>query len=104
MRLQFNLREKRSGRFRLGTLALSIAVALGAVAAAGLLDARNVAMADWRHAPWCAYLGGRDGGYDCGYYTFEQCMATARGLGGSCTPNPWVVQDPDRQWRRSRKY
>src|SRR4030081_27190 len=65
MRLQFNLREERSGRFRLGTLALSIAVALGAVAAAGLLDARNVAMADWRHAPWCAYLGGRDGGYDC---------------------------------------
>src|SRR5215475_3027923 len=51
------------------------------------LDARTDASADWRQlAPWCAYLGGRDGGYDCSYYTFEQCMATARGLGNSCAP------------------
>jgi len=105
MQLQFNLREKRSGRFRGGLLALKIALALGALAAAGLLDSRHTATADWRQAaPWCAYMGGRDGGYDCGYYTFEQCMATARGLGGSCAPNPRVAQDPDRQWRRSRKY
>ena len=103
-RFRLDLGERRSGRFRHGMLALKIVVALGAVAAAGLFDTRNAAMADWRQAaPWCAYMGGRDGGYDCGYYTFEQCMATARGLGGSCAPNPRVVQDPDRQGRRTRR-
>jgi hypothetical protein len=102
---RFNQSERRSGRFRPGLVALKIAVALGAIAAAGLLDTRNAAMADWRQAaPWCANMGGRDGGFDCGYYTFEQCMATARGLGGNCVPNPRVAQDPDRQWRRSRRY
>jgi hypothetical protein len=78
---------------RRGWLALNIAVALGATAAATLLDARTAATA--RPAPpWCANLGGRDGGWDCGYFTFEQCMATARGLGGSCQPNPWAVWGP----------
>jgi Protein of unknown function (DUF3551) len=77
---------------------LNIAVALGAIAGAGLLDARTAIRADWQQrAPWCAYQGGRDGGYDCGYYTFEQCMATARGLGNSCAPNPRVAFDPYRQ-------
>jgi hypothetical protein len=85
-------------------LALKIAVALGAIAGAGLFDARNAATAGSRQpAPWCAYLGGFDGGFDCGYYTFEQCMATARGLGGRCQPNPSVAQNPDRQPRRARR-
>jgi hypothetical protein len=103
--VRLNLSEAGSDHFRRGVLALKIAVALGVVATAGLLDTRNAAMADWRQtAPWCAYMGGRDGGYDCGYYTFEQCMATARGLGGSCMPNPRVVQAPEeRQWRRARR-
>jgi hypothetical protein len=87
-------------------LALKIAVAFCAVAGAGVLDARTAATADWRQlAPWCAAMGGRDGGYDCGYYTFEQCMATARGLGGNCAPNPRVAFDPYKQPqpRRARK-
>jgi Protein of unknown function (DUF3551) len=25
---------------------------------------------------------------DCSYYTFQQCVVSARGVGGSCTPNP----------------
>jgi uncharacterized protein DUF3551 len=92
------------GKNRPAGFALEIALALGVLAGAGLLDARNTATADWRQiAPWCAYLGGADGGYDCGYYTFEQCMATARGLGGSCAPNPRVVQNPDRPPRRTRR-
>ena len=85
-------------------LALHVAIALGTVAGAGVLDARTAARADWQQlAPWCAALGGRDGGNDCGYYTFEQCMATARGLGGYCSPNPRVAYDPYRQPRRNRK-
>jgi hypothetical protein len=47
-----------------------------------------------RPAPWCANLGG-DFGLDCGYYSFEQCMETARGLGNSCSPNP-SAQGTDR--------
>ena len=74
------------------------------IAGAGAIDSQAPATADWRQlAPWCANLGGRDGGYDCGYYTFEQCMATARGLGGSCAPNPRASYQPDRQPRRVRK-
>ena len=68
--------------------ALKVAVALGTLAGTSEMSA-TAARADWaRPAPWCANLGGRDGGWDCGYYTFDQCMATARGLGGSCAPNP----------------
>jgi hypothetical protein len=35
---------------------------------------------------WCA----RDsrGGTNCGFHTFEQCMANISGIGGSCAPNP----------------
>jgi hypothetical protein len=87
-------------------LGLKLAVALGAVAGAGLVDVQNAATAQGRRpAPWCAALGGRDGGWDCGYYTFEQCMATARGLGGYCSPNPRVAFDPYRQPppRKTRK-
>jgi hypothetical protein len=85
-------------------LALKIAIALVAVAGAGGLDARTAAIADWRQpAPWCAFLGGQGGGYDCGYYTFEQCMATARGLGGYCVPNPSALWAPEQPPRRVRK-
>jgi hypothetical protein len=87
-------------------LGLKLAVALGAVAGAGLVDVQNAATAQGRRpAPWCAAMGGRDGGWDCGYYTFEQCMATARGLGGSCAPNPWAIYAaPNPPPRRARRY
>jgi uncharacterized protein DUF3551 len=83
--------------------ALKIAVVLGVVVGAQLLDSGSVAFAQRRAPPWCAYLGGRDGGFDCSYYTFEQCMATARGLGGRCQPNPAAVQDQYWQPRRYRR-
>ncbi|MBI4275710.1 MAG: DUF3551 domain-containing protein [Rhizobiales bacterium] len=41
-------------------------------------------------AGWCAVL--KVGGTSCGFTTFEQCMATVSGIGGSCyqdrTPDP----------------
>ena len=77
-------------------LALNIAAALGVVVAAAALDARIAGTAGARPpAPWCANLGGRDGGWDCSYHTFEQCMATARGLSGNCQPNPWALAAPN---------
>jgi hypothetical protein len=86
-------------------LALRTIVALGVAVGAGLLDTRSAAHADWRQlAPWCAYQGGFGGNFDCSYYTWGQCMATARGLGGYCSPNPRVAYDPYRQPRRVRQY
>jgi len=39
--------------------------------------------------PWCAYYNrGGGGAENCGWATFEQCLATVRGMGGSCGPNP----------------
>jgi hypothetical protein len=69
-----------------------------------MLDLRTVAHADWRQlAPWCAYLGGFGGGFDCAYYSLEQCLATARGLGNYCSPNPRAAYQPQRPPRRIRR-
>jgi hypothetical protein len=57
--------------------------------------------ADWRQsAPWCANLGG-GWGFDCSYHTLAQCLATARGLGGSCAPNPRAFYRAER-FKRQR--
>ena len=48
--------------------------------------------------PWCANYGGSGkGGYgasSCGFVLFKQCLATMRGNGGSCDPNPWYSPYP----------
>ena len=52
--------------------------------------------------PWCAVYGGRDGGgANCGFWTYQQCMATLFGNGGYCTanamyrgPQPGMVPPP----------
>jgi hypothetical protein len=54
------------------------------------------------NAPWCANLGYLGTGWECAYYTVEQCMARASGVTNSCSVNPWYV--PDRtQLRRQRR-
>ena len=94
-----------TNRYRLPP-APKIAVVLGLLAVAWALDVGGtVARADWRQlAPWCAAQGGTVGASDCSYHTFEQCMATARGLGGYCSPNPRVIFAPARGPRRSQQY
>jgi hypothetical protein len=59
-------------------------------------------------AAFCAYGGGgRSGAYEnCGYYTFEQCLAAISGVGGFCQLNPhnpryWGAGPPP---PRSKKY
>jgi hypothetical protein len=39
-------------------------------------------------ANWCVTYR-YDGGTNCGFETYEQCMATARGENGSCSPSPY---------------
>ena len=82
---------------------LGLFVLLASIAMMGLLDARHPAAAWSQAAPWCANLGGSFGSYDCSYYTFEQCMATARGLGNSCAPNPRALYEPLPPRRRVRR-
>ena len=52
--------------------------------------------------PWCAVYGGRSGGAsNCGFLTWQQCMATVSGIGGSCEPNQFY--NPRGGSDRSRK-
>ena len=44
------------------------------------LDARSTIQAE----PWCSTFGGMN----CGYDSFEQCINSIRGVGGSCMRNP----------------
>jgi len=44
--------------------------------------------------PWCVYYGGDDGGRNCGFISFEQCMETARGAGGDCRRNTQYQPPP----------
>ena len=38
--------------------------------------------------PWCANYDSRGfGGQNCGFSTWNQCMATVSGIGGFCVPN-----------------
>jgi len=37
--------------------------------------------------PWCAQYGGRNGGRNCGFWTYQQCMAARFGNGGYCVAN-----------------
>jgi hypothetical protein len=65
-------------------------------------------------APWCAqYSGGGTGGGggNCGFYSFEQCLATVSGIGGFCSRNPFEIgsagsaygyaREPQRRYRRN---
>jgi tetratricopeptide (TPR) repeat protein len=40
---------------------------------------------------WCAEY--RNGGNNCGFYTYEQCMATVSGIGGFCNRSPYAAPD-----------
>jgi len=65
---------------RLFSILLSVAV--GAATIATSAQAQNY--------PWCANFA--DGaGVNCGFSTYEQCMVTSRGSGGSCTQNNMYV-------------
>jgi hypothetical protein len=67
------------------------------------------AAAQW--APWCFFeMGNRgSGGSSCTFHSFAQCEATRIGIGGYCTPNPYLAYGAPRpgegraqrrNWRR----
>ena len=38
--------------------------------------------------PWCAVYTKTSGATSCYYTSFQQCLATMRGIGGTCIRNP----------------
>jgi hypothetical protein len=69
---------------------------------AGPLGSSRDALAQYQAAPWCAATGGFGSTWDCSYYTFEQCMATARGLSNYCAQNPRYIEQQSRKRRPPR--
>lgn len=55
--------------------------------------------------PWCAqYSGGSmGGGRNCGFTTFEQCLATVHGIGGTCSQNTQYEPPPGPHQKARRK-
>jgi hypothetical protein len=46
---------------------------------------------DAQNYPWCAYYTVGDEARNCGFVTYEQCMANVRGIGGYCARNTQYV-------------
>lgn len=67
---------------------------VAAVAAASSLNAApaTAQQGGYQLYPWCAYYGGgRGGGTNCYFSTFEQCRLAISGVGGMCSENPWYA-------------
>jgi Protein of unknown function (DUF3551) len=59
-------------------------------------------------AAWCAWYDAYT--YDCGYYTFQQCLDTIHGSGSYCSRNvydsspPVAALNPPRRHKRHRHH
>jgi hypothetical protein len=43
--------------------------------------------AEAQNYPWCAQTASMEGGMNCGFTTYQQCMSTVSGTGGFCQQN-----------------
>jgi len=57
------------------------------VAFLGVASVFGTSAAHAQEYPWCAEYGGRQGGTNCGFTSWRQCMAAVSGNGGYCTEN-----------------
>ena len=77
------------------SLVVGSAVVLG-----GLGESRAQSAYDY---PWCAVYTNRSGASACYYRSYQQCMATMRGIGGTCIRSPY--HNADLRWEpRSRRH
>ena len=85
----------RPGTIVFVTLVLSTAVLAQAPASALPID----------NTRWCAVYGSRGGGgTNCGFFTWQQCMDTVRGIGGFCEPNQFYNPGPASRARKRQAY
>ena len=47
--------------------------------------------AEAQNYPWCAYYAVGDEARNCGFVSYEQCMANVTGIGGYCARNTQYV-------------
>ena len=73
---------------------------LAAAVVALVGDPRPSAAREWY--PWCAQYADMRAATECSFTSFEQCLATLSGIGGSCIQN-WrpAPAEPrrDRRWQ-----
>ena len=51
--------------------------------------------------PWCSVYNPRGDVQNCGFSTYQQCMANVSGIGGYCMRNPlYPERRPDRRSTR----
>ncbi len=77
---------------------LFLLVLLGILAGTAAIGTRAVA----QNYPWCAIYSKGGGGENCGFTTFEQCMATVSGIGGFCMQNTQYQPSASRKVYRRR--
>ncbi len=80
--------------FLLGTLA--------AIVCAAIICGTKPAKA--QEYPGCASYNVWQGATNCGFVTYQQCLATISGVGGSCGANPRYLGPPPPAPRRPRHY
>ena len=64
---------------------------LVAVAMMATISAVMSTDANAQYSPWCSIYNDK-GSRNCGFVSFEQCMANVRGIGGACELNPWAMR------------
>ena len=69
-------------------------LSVACLGAASLLAASSSQAQEY---PWCAQYGSRDGGSNCGFTTWRQCMDTVSGVGGYCRENLFYKGSLQRQ-------
>jgi Protein of unknown function (DUF3551) len=84
-----------TGRIAMRTILL--AAMFGALAVSAMPAAAEITY------PWCAQYGERDGARNCGFSTWNQCMAALSGNGGYCIENPMYQPAAQGASRRSRR-
>jgi len=71
------------------------------VSAISIVSAASGHRAEAQNYPWCADYA--SGATNCGFVTFQQCLATLNGNGGFCNQNTQYVPGAPgefRGWRR----
>ena len=86
--------------------AISLAISLPAfIGLAVLAQTQSGAAQSAYDYPWCAIYGDKSGSQACYYTSYQQCMATLSGIGGTCIRSPYyrgAVREVPRGERRPR--
>jgi hypothetical protein len=56
-----------------------------------------------QYYPWCSIYSDRNGTSNCGFVSFEQCLANVRGIGGFCVRNAWAAGAEIRPYGRTKR-